>query len=467
MAGKSKEVLKISENAELLSYIINESPILSQEIDLPVQGEGIQNIGKIIVNNQRYRNAFINTINVIALTVIKRNAWRDDWDFTVRGALSNGMTVREIIADLCDVYDYNEAVDNPLRFTQTAVPNILQYLHNVNFQKFYETTTNDMQMSMAFNNDDGLFDLIDTTIGMLWESWIYDRFIINKYMLCRRILDGTITSYNIDGYDTLTPRQRVAAMKSVSNRLTFRSPNFNPAAIRKATSFDDQIFILNSQFEADLSTDVLATSYFRGEADYKARCKLIDSFADHDTKRLAQVLGTSYIPFTDDELSQLKTVPAVVISQQWFMDYEYNIGLEGDITRMTEFYNPVTHMNNHYLSVWYVFSTSPFENAVVFTSGVEPTVINVTISPAAVNIYNNTDADYYFSAKVDTTGFANKAVYWTIEPETVGVNLFSSITQDGVLHYKSGDTSDIKVTATSIFDNTKSASVLITVTEPS
>ena len=36
-----KSVLKANNNAELLSYIINQTPELSADIDLPVQGESI------------------------------------------------------------------------------------------------------------------------------------------------------------------------------------------------------------------------------------------------------------------------------------------------------------------------------------------------------------------------------------------------------------------------------------------
>ena len=56
--GKSKTVLKAQNNAELLSYIINQDPVLSANIDLPVQGQDIAPIGKIIVNNQRYKMHF-------------------------------------------------------------------------------------------------------------------------------------------------------------------------------------------------------------------------------------------------------------------------------------------------------------------------------------------------------------------------------------------------------------------------
>ena len=44
-------------DAELLSYIINQDPVLSENIDLPVQGQSIEPIGKLIMSNAAYRNA--------------------------------------------------------------------------------------------------------------------------------------------------------------------------------------------------------------------------------------------------------------------------------------------------------------------------------------------------------------------------------------------------------------------------
>ena len=184
-----KSVLKVSNDAELLSYIINVTPELRDNIDLPVQGESIAPIGQIIVNNERYRNAFINTVNLIGLTVIKRNGWDNPWDFTTRGTLRFGQQIREIVLDLVKVYDYNTEFKNKTGFLDTEVPNVFNYIHEVNFQKFYKTTTSDAQLAMAFDTEGGLFDFIEEAISMLYESLKYDTYIVDKYMLCRRILD--------------------------------------------------------------------------------------------------------------------------------------------------------------------------------------------------------------------------------------------------------------------------------------
>ena len=358
--SRSVKALSANTSAELLSYIINVTPELAGEIDLPVQGQSIAPIGKIIINNQRYRNAFINTVNLIGLTVIKRNAWDNPWDFTKRGTLRFGQQIREIINDLCNVYDYNTNFTDVDRFLTNVVPNVFNYMHEVNFQKFYQTTTSDSQLAMAFETED-LFTYIDNAISMLYESLKYDTYIVDKYMLCRRLLDGTVTPVKIDNYASLTPRQRVSAMKAVSNKMSFRSPNYNPAGIRKATRFEDQILIVNTAYEADYTTDVMATSFFRDEAELRSRLVLCDEFNNHDTARLTELLGDAYVSFSSDDLTALATVPAVLISREWFMDYDYALDTASG-EKMTEFYNPSNLTNNHFLHAWKVFSTSPFEN---------------------------------------------------------------------------------------------------------
>lgn len=452
--ARSGNVLRANNNAELLSYIINSSPVLSAELDLPKQGESIAKYGKLIMNNQRYRNAFVNIVNLIGLTVIKRNAWSDPWDFTERGTIRWGQSVRELILDLVKAHDYNLNVDNVTKFLDNYVPNVFEYIHEINFQKFYATTTSDDQLAMAFNSEDGLFDFIDESIRMNFESFVYDRYQINKYMLARRILDGTVTPSQISGYADMTPRARVSAMKAVSNNVVFRSPNYNPAGIRKATSFDDQILIVSTEFEADFSTEVMATSYFRDEADFRARLRLVDGFGNLDTERLTDTLGDAFEPLTASEIEALQAIPAVLISREWFMNYVYSLdGTPEGGMRETEFFNPTTLRNNHFLHVWMIFSTSPFENATVFTPAT-PSVTSVTVSPATATV--TAGQELKLSAVVVTTGFANKAVTWSVSDKTK-----ATIKEDGTLTAIAAG--EVTVTATSVFDSTKTGTATVTI----
>ena len=465
-------------DAELLSFIINSQPVLRDNIDLPVQGESIAPIGKIIVNNERYKNAFINAINVIGLTMIDRNYWEDPWEnFTNNGFMSFGDSAREMAVDIADVFDYNEYATDVDHFLENVVPNVLEYIHPLNYQKFYKTTTSDTQMAMAFYNEGGLVTLIDEIISSLYEGYKYDKYIVNKYMLCRRILDGTVTSIQISNYASLTPRERVAAMKNISNLMTFRNPNYNPAGLRIATPFSKQIAIVNTDFEASLSTEVLATSFFRNDAEMKSRMALIDGYGNHDVARLTEVLGDQFVPFTSAELTALAKIPATIIDDEWFQNKTYRLDgaadtdveevfTEGNRTgfKRTSFYNPETMKNNHWLHDWGVKSTSPFKQAVVFTTD-SIGITSVTVSPATATV--TAGQDLQMSAAVVTTGFANKAVIWSVDSTSSGLGV--SITQNGLLKVPAdvestiGSETEITVTATSVYDSNVDDDATITV----
>ena len=352
------------------------------------------------------------------------------------------------------MYDYNKKFEDKTFFLETEVPNILQYIHEVNFQKMYKTTTSDAQMSMAFDTADGLFTLIDEIVGMLYESLKYDKYIVDKYMLCRRILDGTVTPSYIEIENKYT-REIVSEIKAVSNKFTFRNPNYNPAGVKIATSFDNQVLIVSTDFEAQFSTEVLATSFFRDEADMRSRLALCDGFGNHDDIRLREVLEELYIPFTAEELEQLSKIPAVLISDKWFMDYNYNLNIDGEDggAKFTDFYNPSTLENTHFLHYWGVFSTSPFEQATVYTD-IEGSVTSVTISPETATIA--TGSRLPLTAIVETTGFVNKAVTWTSSDESI-----ATVNSAGVVTAIAAG--EVTITAASIYDNSQTATTTITI----
>ncbi len=469
-------VLNVSNDAELLSYIINVEPVLRDNIDLPVQGESIAPIGRIIVNNERYKNAFINAINVIGLTMIDRNYWEDPWEnFTNNGYMSFGDSARELAVDLADVFDYNTYATDVDHFLENVVSNIYEYIHPLNYQKFYKTTTSDAQMAMAFNTEGGLMSLIDEIISSLYEGYKYDKYIVNKYMLCRRILDGTVTPVYIANYNSLSARERVAKMKNISNLMTFRNPNYNPAGLRIATPFSKQIAIVNTDFEASLSTEVLATSFFRNDAEMKSRMALVDGYGNHDGARLLEVLGDQYIPFTEGELTALAKIPAVLIDDEFFQNKTYRLDgaaetdFEGVMTegaregfKRTSFYNPETLKNNHWLHYWGIKSTSPFKQAVVFTlDSIAVSSIAITPSTATVNVGQSLQ----LKATVSTTGFANKAVTWSVDSTSAADGI--KISNSGLLSVPSTATTEsVTVTAKSVYDTSVTNTASITVNVP-
>lgn len=485
-----QKALRIENDAQLLSALVNQinrDSQVSSELPLPEQGTpeevraSIQNIGKLILQSDRYKNAFINAINVIGLVMVNRNAWEDPWEeFTNRGTMNFGDSAVEMSVDIASVFDYNATAKNPTAFLNHVVPNIYTYIHRINYQKYYKATTSDAQMAMAFNREGGLISLVDEIIQSLFEGYKYDKYLVNKYMLCRRILDGTITPHYIANYASLTPRQRATEIKNVSSLMTFRSPNYNPAGLRIATPFSRQIAIVDTAYDAELETDVYATSFFMDSARMKPRLALIDGYANHDTTRLQEIFdlgdGNTFVPFTSAELTALGDVIGTLIDDEWFQNYNYALdysaepfdnGSRGDGTKMTEFYDPQSLKHTMWLHYWGIKSTSPFKQAVVF-SKTAPSITSVAISPATAEV--SAGIDVQLSAVVVATGFANKAVVWDVDSvedsssqavEDSGV----SVDINGKVHVPAtldaGDVITIK--ATSIFDSTKYNTATITI----
>lgn len=455
----TKRTLATKDSSKLLNFMANTDPVLREAIDLPQQGADIPEIGKIIMSNTRYKNAFINAVNVIALTLIIDDAWANPWeDFTNQGQIRYGQSVREMILDLVEAEDYNENMNKPTHFLETVVPNVLNYMHEINFQKFYKSTVNDQEIALAFYDSTGIFDFIQAVYNNLRKSYVYDRYIVDKYQIQRRLVDGTIPSKEIPNFDTNTVRENVSIMKEYSNNMTFLSPNYNPAGLRLATPFDRQRTILSTGLEARISTEVLATSYFRNDAELKTKLALINGFADNDWSRLANLLKEQYKPFTEEEIKRLESVVGLIISDNFFKDYYYALDGQAD-TINTDFRNPETLSRTMWLHAWRIFSTSPFEQCLAFTKD-SNSVTSVTVSPATATITKGQTLQ--LKAIVEVTGITNKSVAWSIDEDSASKNV--TINQDGVLKVAStSEATSVTVTATSVFDNTKTGTATITV----
>ena len=251
--------------------------------------------------------------------------------------------------------------------------------------------------------------------------------------------------------------------------MTFRSPNYNPAGLRIATPFTRQIAIVDTAYDAELETDVYATSFFLDSARMKPRLALCDGYANHDIARLQELFdlgdGNTFVPFTSDELSALENAIATIIDDEWFQNYNYALdydaqpfdnGSRGDGTKMTDFYDPQSLKHTMWLHYWGIKSTSPYKNAVCF-SKVEPSVESVSVSPATASV--SAGQTLQLSAVVVTTGFANKSVIWDVVEGDDGV----SVDINGLVRIPSDATGTITIKATSIFDSTKSNTAVITI----
>ena len=184
--------------------------------------------------------------------------------------------------------------------------------------------------------------------------------------------------------------------------------------------------------------------------------------------------NVQFIPFTTQDLTALANVPACIIDDEFFQNKTFALDnaaeteLEGVMSsssaglKRTSFYNPETLKNNHWLHVWAVKATSPMKQAVVFTKD-EVGVTSIAVSPESASIIAGQKMK--LSAIVTTTGFANKAVLWSVDETSAAAGV--KINQSGELEIPStvAANTEITVTATSIFDTTKKGTKELTITQ--
>ena len=204
----------------------------------------------------------------------------------------------------------------------------------------------------------------------------------------------------------------------------------------------------------------------------KPRKALIDGFGNQDIARLQQIFDTGdgnvFVPFTSDELSALNNVIGAIIDDEWFQNRDYALdydaqpfdnGSRGSGTKMTDFYNPEALKHTMWLHYWGIKSTSPYKQAVVF-SKTAPAVISVSVSPSSASVTQGSELQ--LTANVVTQGFANKAVLWSVDDTAKQAGV--TIDTTGKLKIPFSSTINaVTVTATSIYDNTKTGTASISV----
>ena len=320
-------------------------------------------------------------------------------------------------------------------------------------QKFNKATISNDQLRQAFLSWQGITDLIAKIVDSMYTGANYDEFLTMKYMLARNILQGRMNVTEVAPVTADNAKTIVSAIKGVSNVWEFPSTNYNLAGVTTQTDKRDQIILLNAKFDAVIDVEVLAVAFNMEKAEFMGNRILVDSFGALDTARLNLLFkdDPNYVPLSQEELSALDAIPAVMVDRDWFMIFD-------NFYNFTENYNGQGLYWNYFYHTWKTFSVSPFANNTVYVAGT-PTVTSVTVTPATATVLKG--QSLHLTANVVTTNFAPKSVVWTITGNTsqdTHIDIYGNLF---VAEDETGTT--ITVTATSTFDNAKTGTSTITV----
>lgn len=411
--------------------------------------ESIRQIGAIIMDYPALQNEFLSAlVNRIGRVLITSKMYDNPWAFFKKGLLEFGESVEEIFVNVAKPFQFDPAVAETNVFKR-EIPDVRAAFHIMNYQKYYKATISNDQLRQAFLSWQGISDLIAKIVDAMYTGANYDEFQTMKYMLARHILDGHMYPVEIPTVETANMKSIVSVVKGVSNKFTFLSPNYNLAGVQTYTAKTDQYMLINSQFDATMDVEVLASAFNMNKAEFSGRRVLVDSFGSLDTARLAELFAgdSTYQEISSDELEALDAIPAVLVDRNWFMIFD-------NFYNFTEQYNGEGLYWNYWYHVWKTFSVSPFANNALFIPGT-PSVTSVSVSPENATVAAGQSVQ--LSANVVTTNFAPKSVTWTVDSEYATVDNSGKVT---VLSTAPASTR-ITVTATSTYDTSKKGTATV------
>lgn len=411
--------------------------------------DSIRQIGAIIMDYPALQNEFLSAlVNRIGRVLITSKMYDNPWAFFKKGLLEFGESVEEIFVNIAKPFQFDPAVAETNVFKR-EIPDVRAAFHIMNYQKYYKATISNDQLRQAFLSWQGISDLIAKIVDAMYTGANYDEFQTMKYMLARHILDGHMYPVEIPTVETANMKSIVSVVKGVSNKFTFLSPNYNLAGVQTYTSKNDQYMLINSQFDATMDVEVLASAFNMDKAEFSGRRVLVDSFGSLDTARLKELFAgdSTYEEIGSDELEALDAIPAILVDKDWFMIFD-------NFYNFTEQYNGEGLYWNYWYHVWKTFSVSPFANNALFIPGT-PGVTSVTVTPSSSTV--SAGASVQLSANVVTTNFAPKSVTWSVDSEYATVDNSGKVT---VLSNAPASTT-ITVTATSTYNTSKKGTATV------
>lgn len=453
MAIKPKIVTLTNSSVDILNVIRNNASVNYQNYvpQATADAESIKEIGAVIMDNPQLQNEFLSAlVNRIGRVLITSKMYENPWSMFKKGMLEFGETIEEIFVNIAKPFQFDPAVAETNLFKR-EIPDVRSAFHIMNYQKYYKTTIQNDQLRQAFLSWQGITDLIAKIVDAMYTGANYDEFQTMKYMLAKNVLNGRMYPVTIPAVTSDNMKSIVSTIKGVSNNFEFLSDKYNIASVQNNSKKKEQYLLVNSNFDATMDVEVLASAFNMDKAEFLGKRVLVDSFGSLDIARLNILFADdpTYTEISADELKALDAIPCILVDENWFMIFDnyYNF---------TEQYNGEGLYWNYWYHVWKTFSISPFANNALFIPGV-PSVTSVTVSPDNATVKAGQSVS--LSAVVQTEYFAPQTVNWSSNTEGVTVN------KGGVVTVGADVTPEtvVTITAQSTYDNQKVGTSTITV----
>ena len=397
--------------------------------------DNLKDIGKALFSYEPAMNQFLNElINRIGMVYVHDKLYNNKLKFLKRGYLEYGDSIEEIFVDLAKAIHYvpAPATGNECDVYKQYKPEIVSAFHRVNREDTYPITINEEMLKRAFTG----YQAFSSFVAGIFNS-VYRADEVDEYILFKQLLGETLSnSYLVQvtkPTDKTTSEAFSIAMRANGLALEYVSRKYNSAGVATNTDLSDQILILRSDIVPVIDVTQLANNFNLNLAQpISGRIIVIDDFGQGNDNLIGGIIDRDFSMIYDT------------------------------LYKTDSIYNPRHLYWNYFLHHHQIIASSPFANAIGFTTEtITPAIESLTVLPATQSIakgYSNS-----VRTVVDFVGDIDTSVTYSIATATSD-NTY--VTESGEVFIGADETaSTLTVTATSVANSGKTATATINVIE--
>lgn len=428
---KSAKVLtNVTNNAPqiltaLRAQMVAENPSFENRLPQVTQ-DNIREFGTAVLDYQPTQNAFVDTlVNLIGRVWITYRLFTNPMRVLKKGILEYGDTVELVYTNLAKAHQFDPAQAEE-EWMKREIPDVNTAFAKLNYQVFYKQTISDDMLRQAFMSWQGLSDFISSVFNAMYTGAELDEFTTMKNLLAQY---GTAGKFAVEVIDEVTDNtsahMALAKMKAVSNKMAFMRSDYNSLGVLTATPKEKQVLIIDADTDAYLAVLGYSTLFNLEPAKVQYRVIVVDE-----------------IPIADTH--------AILIDEDFYAVWDA-------LQKFTRDMNGQGLYWQYWAHYWRIMAVCPFANAVAFVT-TAPTITKITVTPLTTTNYAQGTA-VQMKVAVTGTGLYPQGVTWSISGNT---DTTTNIARDGLLYFGNAETGAITITATSVFDKSKTGTATAT-----
>ncbi len=461
MAYVPSQRVNVSNNIAVLNAIRNSASTYYQDyVPAVADASGVREIGVTIMQDIRLQNEFLQAlINRIGRVNITSKIFQNPLRMFKKGVMEFGDTIEDIYVNLPEAHEYDPAAAESTVFAR-EFPDVRSAFYTVNYEKFYKQTIQRRDLARCFTATDGIASLVEKILTAMDSANSRDEFLVTKYLLAKRILDGFMTFKPVVLTGNETAKELsdklLTSIRTNSNQMEFLNTERNLAGVQNFALKDDQYIIISAASDALFDVNSLAYAFNMDRAALAGHIVRIDDFGNIPDDAIDNLLGSGKHLSAADKALLSGSIQAVIVDSEFFQIWDVYDDIADDIT------NPQGLYKNAFLNVSRIFAVSPFANNTVIHTATS-SVTSVTVTPSSTSLAPISVAagqSVQLNVSVVAT-LASKAV--TYEIDTTGDIDEAEITSGGLVTMPADATAADKliIDVVSVADPTKKATVYL------